>query len=40
MTDILAALIHKDVLSLDIVAQDGIRIRAAAPSFRRNVSKG
>lgn len=37
MTDILAALLHKGVLSLDLVAQDGIRIRAAAtaPSFRR-----
>src|SRR5580765_7974146 len=37
MTDILASLLHKGVLSLDLVAQDGIRIRAAAtaPSFRR-----
>lgn len=37
MTDILAALMHKGVLSLDLVAQDGMRIRAAAtaPSFRR-----
>jgi transposase len=37
MTDIIASLIHKGVLSLDVVAQDGIRIRAAAtaPSFRR-----
>jgi len=37
MTDILASLIHKGVLSLDLVAQDGMRIRAAAsaPSFRR-----
>jgi transposase len=37
MTDILASLMHKGVLSLDVVAQDGIRIRAAAtaPSFRR-----
>lgn len=36
MTDILASLMHKGVLSLDLVAQDGIRIRAAAtsPSFR------
>jgi len=36
MTDVLAALLHKGVLSLDLVAQDGIRIRAAAsaPSFR------
>jgi len=37
MPDILASLMHKGVLSLDLVAQDGIRIRAAAtaPSFRR-----
>jgi transposase len=37
MTDVLASLMHKGVLSLDLVAQDGIRIRAAAtaPSFRR-----
>jgi hypothetical protein len=37
MTDILGSLLHKGVLSLDVVAQDGIRIRAAAtaPSFRR-----
>lgn len=37
MTDILASLMHKGVLSLAVVAQDGIRIRAAAtaPSFRR-----
>jgi len=36
MTDILASLMYKGVLSLDLVAQDGIRIRAAAtaPSFR------
>lgn len=36
MTDILASLMHQGVLSLDLVAQDGIRIRAAAtaPSFR------
>lgn len=40
MTDILASLIHKGVLSLDLVAQDGMRIRAAAsaPSFRRSES--
>ena len=38
MTDILASLIHKGVLSLDLVAQDGMRVRAAAsaPSFRRH----
>ena len=37
MTDVLAALVHKGVLSLDLVAQDGMRVRAAAtaPSFRR-----
>jgi len=37
MTDIVASLLYKGVLSLDVVAQDGIRIRAAAtaPSFRR-----
>lgn len=36
MTNILASLMHKGVLSLDLVAQDGMRIRAAAtaPSFR------
>lgn len=37
MTDILAALVHKGVLSLRLVAQDGMRVRAAAsaPSFRK-----
>jgi transposase len=36
MTDILASLLHKGVLSLDLVAQDGRRVRAhaTAPSFR------
>ena len=36
----LASLMHKGVLSLDLVAQDGIRIRAAAtaPSFRGHES--
>ena len=36
MTDILGALMYKGLLSLDLAAQDGIRIRAAAtaPSFR------
>jgi transposase len=36
MTDILASLMHKGVLSLQLVAQDGMRIRAwaSAPSFR------
>jgi transposase len=40
MTDILASLMHAGALSLDLVAQDGIRIRAAAtaPSFRQLVS--
>jgi len=37
MTDILAALTHKGVLSLRLVAQDGMRVRAAAScsSFRK-----
>jgi len=37
MTDILGSLVHKGVLSLELVAQDGMRVRAAAtaPSFRR-----
>jgi hypothetical protein len=36
LTDILAALMHKEVLSLEVVAQDGMRVRASAsaPSFR------
>lgn len=36
MSDVLAALMHKGVLTLGLVAQDGMRIRAAAsaPSFR------
>jgi transposase len=36
MTDILASLLHKGVLSLDLVAQDGMRVRASAsaPSYR------
>lgn len=40
MTDILASLIHKEVLTLDLVAQDGMRVRASAsaPSFRRRES--
>jgi hypothetical protein len=40
MTDILASLMHKGVLSLELVAQDGMRVRAdaTAPSFRRNDS--
>ena len=40
MTDILAVLVQKGVLSLELVAQDGIRIRAAAtaPSFRQEPS--
>jgi len=39
-TDVLASLLHKGLLSLDLVAQDGTRIRAsaAAPSFRREAS--
>lgn len=37
MTDVLASLTHKGVLSLQLVAQDGMRVRASAsaPSFRR-----
>ena len=37
MADVLAALIHKGALSLDVVALDGTRTRASAsaPSFRR-----
>lgn len=40
MTDVLGALLHKGLLSLDLVAQDGTRVRAsaAAPSFRREAS--
>jgi transposase len=36
MTDVLATLVHKGLLSLDVVSQDGTRTRAAAsaPSFR------
>lgn len=40
LTDILASLLHKGFLSLDLVAQDGTRVRASAsaPSFRRQRS--
>lgn len=40
MTDVLGALLHKGLLSLDLVAQDGTRVRASAsaPSFRREAS--
>jgi transposase len=39
-TDVLASLLHKGLVSLDRVAQDGTRIRASAsaPSFRREAS--
>jgi len=39
-TDVLASLMHKDLLSFDLVAQDGTRVRASAsaPSFRRERS--
>lgn len=39
-TDVLASLLHKGLLSLDRVAQDGTRLRASAsaPSFRREAS--
>lgn len=38
--DVLASLMHKGLLSLDLVAQDGTRVRASAsaPSFRREAS--
>jgi len=38
--DVLASLLHKGLLSLDRVAQDGTRVRASAsaPSFRREAS--
>jgi transposase len=37
LTDILASLMHKGLLQLELVAQDGTRVRASAsaPSFRR-----
>jgi transposase len=40
LTDVLASLMHKDLLSLALVAQDGTRVRAhaSAPSFRRERS--
>jgi hypothetical protein len=36
-TNVLAVLLHKQLLSLNLVAQDGTRVRAdaSAPSFRR-----
>ena len=39
-TDVLGVLLHRRLLSLDLVAQDGTRIRASAtaPSFRREKS--
>ena len=39
-TDVLGALLHKGLLSLDLVAQDGTRVRASAsaPSFRCEAS--
>jgi transposase len=39
-TDVLGVLLHKGLLSLDLVAQDGTRVRASAsaPSFRRAAS--
>ena len=41
-TDVLAALMHRGLLSLELVAQDGTRVRASAtaPSFRREASLG
>jgi transposase len=40
LTDVLASLLHKGLLSLDLVAQDGTRVRAhaSAPSFRGEIS--
>lgn len=40
MTNVLASLMHKGVLSLELVAQDGMRVRASAsaPSFREHPS--
>lgn len=39
-SDVLGALLHKGLVSLDLVAQDGTRVRASAsaPSFRREGS--
>jgi transposase len=40
LTDVLGTLLHRGLLSLDLVAQDGTRVRASAsaPSFRRERS--
>jgi transposase len=40
MTDVLASLLHKGLVSLETVAQDGTRVRASAsaPSFRQHGS--
>jgi transposase len=40
LIDVLASLMHKNLFSLDLVAQDGTRVRAyaSAPSFRREKS--
>lgn len=40
MTDVLGVLLHKGLVSLDRVAQDGTRVRASAsaPSFRRGAT--
>jgi transposase len=39
-TDVLGVLLHRGLISLDLVAQDGTRVRASAsaPSFRREAS--
>lgn len=39
-TDVLGALVHKKLVSFELVAQDGTRVRASAsaPSFRREAS--
>jgi len=40
MTDVLGVLLHKGLVSLNLVAQDGTRVRASAsaPSFRREAT--
>jgi transposase len=40
LTDTITALLHQDLITLDIVAQDGMRVRASAgkSSFRRRVT--
>ncbi len=42
LTDTIAALLHQDLITLDVVAQDGMRVRASAgkSSFRRQATLG